>query len=283
LTGIICGQAKRSPRTIYHITDQFSRLLLLSEHRGPHATGAAWVKRDGTMRVLKAPLPARAFIQTAEYLDWLLEIDNDVTYLMGHTRWPTRGSERNPANNHPLVAQVELGAASSADRALAGHGGTAVAARDNSRQTHFVACSHNGFIRDPDGWSRRLALPRTAQVDSELLVRLAQRHAGADGLNLPALLADIAPLEGRMSCALVATTKPEEVILLRGNMPLEVRLHRRQKLLAYASEAAILARGLTDDGCATVPVAEGEGLVVDAGGLARLGRCRVPFRGMAAR
>jgi glucosamine 6-phosphate synthetase-like amidotransferase/phosphosugar isomerase protein len=141
-----------------------------------------------------------------------------------------------------------------------------------------VACAHNGAIADPDGWCKRLSLPRTAQVDSEVLVRLAQRHAGADGLDLPALLADIAPLEGRMSCTLVATTKPEEIILLRGNMPLEVCLHRRQKLLAYASEAPILARGLRHDGWVTVPVAEGEGLVADAHDLA-LRRVPVPFAG----
>jgi hypothetical protein len=117
-------------------------------------------------------------------------------------------------------------------------------------------------------------------VDSELLVRLAQRHASADGLDLPAFLADIAPLEGRMSCTLVATTKPEEIILLRGNMPLEARQHRRQRLLAYASEATILARGLVDTGWVTVPVAEGEGLVVDTHALARR-RVPCPVRGMS--
>jgi glucosamine 6-phosphate synthetase-like amidotransferase/phosphosugar isomerase protein len=236
------------------IAEQFSRLLLLSEHRGPHATGAAWVKRDGTMHVVKAPLPARAFIQTAEYLDWLFGIDKDVTYLMGHTRWPTRGSERNPANNHPLVAPI-------------GEAG------------QRLALCHNGHVLRVEDHFSRLQLARTAQVDSELLLRLAQRHAGADGLDLPAFLTDIAPLEGRMSCTLVATTRPEEIILLRGNMPLEVRLHRRQKLLAYASEAPILARGLTDDGWATVPVAEGEGLVVDAHALA-IRRATFPFRGI---
>jgi glucosamine 6-phosphate synthetase-like amidotransferase/phosphosugar isomerase protein len=263
-----------------HIADQFTRLLLLSEHRGPHATGAAWVKRDGTMRVVKAPLPARTFVQTAEYLDWLAGIDNQVTYLMGHTRWPTRGSERNPANNHPLVAPVGLTGAGSEQMPASAAAGP-MAGRTGQRQA-VLAC-HNGFIRDPDGWSKRLSLPRTAQVDSELLLRLAQRHADADGLDLPAFLADIAPLEGRMSCTLVATTKPEEVILLRGNMPLEVSLHRRLKLLAYASEATILARGLTDDGWATVPVAEGEGIAVDAGNLAGLRRCRVPFGGTDVR
>jgi hypothetical protein len=44
------------------LAETFTRLLLLSEHRGPHATGVAWVKRDGTMQVAKEPLPAHAFV-----------------------------------------------------------------------------------------------------------------------------------------------------------------------------------------------------------------------------
>jgi glucosamine 6-phosphate synthetase-like amidotransferase/phosphosugar isomerase protein len=271
---------KRSPKTIDHITDQFTRLLLLSEHRGPHATGAAWVKRDGTMRVVKAPLPARAFIQTAEYLDWLFGIDKDVTYLMGHTRWPTRGSERNPANNHPLVAPITLSEGGWGKAPTSTPVGDRLTAR-RTCQRQAVLAAHNGHVLRVEDHFSRLQLPRTAQVDSELLLRLAQRHADADGLDLPAFLTDIAPLEGRMSCTLVATTKPEEIILLRGNMPLEVRVHRRQRLLAYASEAPILARGLTDDGWATVPVAEGEGLVVDTRALADPVRVPCRFRGVS--
>jgi hypothetical protein len=65
-------------------------------------------------------------------------------------------------------------------------------------------------------------------------------------------------------------------------MPLEVSLHRRLKLLAYASEATILARGLTDDGWATVPVAESEGLIVNTSDISALSRCVVTFRGSVA-
>jgi hypothetical protein len=97
------------------------------------------VKRDGTMRVVKAPLPARTFIQTAEYLDWLAGIDRDVTYLMGHTRWPTRGSERNPANNHPLVAPVALDQAGSARMPTPAGAGLAIG---RTRRGHAVLACH---------------------------------------------------------------------------------------------------------------------------------------------
>jgi len=213
--------------------DLFTRLLLFSEHRGPYATGAAWVKMDGTYRIEKAPLPARQFIQTACYADSLNEITDDITVLMGHTRWPTRGSIHNPTNNHPLWAAP-------------------------------ILLTHNGVVAEVQRHFRRLQLPRTAEVDSELLLRLAQHHAGVNGLDVPAFLTDVEPLDGRMSLALVATTRPEELILLKGNMPLEVRIHPDRQVLCYASEARILDIALAGDaGWQPLPLVRGEGLIVN--------------------
>jgi len=235
---IVGGRQKRRLKDIEALTDSFTLLLLLSEHRGPHATGVAWVKQDGSMQVAKEAMPARQFVQSGAYLDWLLGVDREITYLMGHTRWPSRGSVLNPANNHPQCLPV-----GDAGAVLACHNGTLVGA-----QRHF----------------ERLRLPRTAQVDSELLARIAQRHAGSLGIELEAVLADLTPVDGRMSLTLVATTHPEEIILLKGNMPLEVRIQPRTRLLLYASEARILDRALTgESGWEMVPLARGEGLVVN--------------------
>lgn len=234
LSGILLGSmAKRRVKDIEALTDMFTRLLLLSEHRGPHATGVAWVKRDGTMQVSKEPLPARQFVQSGAYLDWLLGVDRQVTYLMGHTRWPSRGHVGNPAENHPISAPP-------------------------------VLLTHNGTILNHAWHCRRLCLRQMTRVDSELLARIAQHHAGTKGIDLDAFLTDIHPLDGSMSLAVVATTHPEEVILLKGNMPLEVRIHPRARALLYASEARILDRVLTGKiGWETYPLANGEGLVVN--------------------
>ena len=40
----------------------FTRLLLLSEERGPHATGAAWLDADGGHRLFKRPVTAERFV-----------------------------------------------------------------------------------------------------------------------------------------------------------------------------------------------------------------------------
>ncbi len=255
LTGLVIGRlAKRRVTDIGIIADAFTRQLLLSERRGPHATGVAWLKRDGAMQVTKAPLPAREFVHTPAYIDWLLDLNREVTYLMGHTRWPSRGSVLNPANNHPICLPVgEDGAI------LTCHNGTLVGI-----QQHF----------------ERLRLPRTAQVDSELLARIAQRHTGPAGIDLDAVLADLLPLEGRMSLALATNCRPDEIILLKGNMPLEIRLHHRSRLLCYASEAQILDRALgVTNGWEPFPLAPGEGLVIDAGAWT-LRRIPFTFRGI---
>ena len=235
LCGVCIGhQAKRRVKDIEALADVFTRMLLLSEHRGPHATGVAWVKRDGAMQVAKEPLPARQFVQSGAYLDWLLGVDRQVTYLMGHTRWPSRGSAKNDAENHPICCAPP------------------------------ILLTHNGTISDHTRHYTRLRLPRITQVDSELLARIAQRHTAAEGIDLEAVLADLVPLDGSMSLALVATTRPEVIILLKGNMPLEVHIQPRTRVLLYASEARILDRAIAGEaGWETCPLTYGEGLVIN--------------------
>lgn len=254
LAGLILGRDKRSQRDLDWITDAFTRLVLFSEYRGPHATGVACVRENGSIAVEKKPIPARVFVNSSAYLSWLSNVNQDTTYLMGHTRWPTKGSIHNPDNNHPILAEIDGG--------------------------HCVALTHNGSIREPDKQFKRLGLPRTAQVDSELLVRLAQRHAGVQGLDVGGFIAHLPALHGRMSTALMATTKPNEVILLKGNMPLEVRLHRKRKVVAYASEPSILNYALKGNGWDVIPVSAGEGLVVDSHDISAIRRFRFEFGGV---
>lgn len=253
LAGIILGQKRRSRRELDLIGEAFTRLLLLSEHRGPYATGSAWVKADGTSCVVKHPLPARRFVETSDYLAMLNTIDNQVTVLLGHTRWPSRGSVMNPQENHPIC-------------------------------TPPILLTHNGTIKEHARHARRLGLWCTTQVDSELLARLAQRHTGKVGIDVDAYLAAFAPLEGSMSAALVATHRPDEIVLLKGNMPLEVRIHRDRSLLLYASESRILDVAIGDEpGWEGMSMAPGEALVISTTTLHTPRRLRFGFQGTAQR
>jgi glutamine phosphoribosylpyrophosphate amidotransferase len=194
----------------------FSRLLLFSEHRGPHATGVAWLRADGRCRIEKAPMPAGSFVRSGGYERWCRSVPGEVTLLMGHTRYPTQGSHWDNRNNQPLVERTRAGA----------------------------LLTHNGHIPSVGQYFRCFALPRRLQVDSELLLRLAWRRAGRDGIDVAALLHDMARCAGQIAAVLATLAKPEEVVFVRRDRPLCLAYHHQRGLLVYASERWILTEAL---------------------------------------
>jgi hypothetical protein len=96
-------------------------------------------------------------------------------------------------------------------------------------------------------------------------------------------LYDLRGIEGRMSAILVGTSQPETIYLFKGNQPLEVVYHPRDRVLCYASEASILMRALgVRNGWDVVPVTAGQVLVVDPRELTKTQQLPFTFRGMAA-
>ena len=144
--GIIFGRKRRRPDERDYLREVFIRMLLHSEERGPHASGLAWLKTDGSHRIFKRPMRAHELVYEKPFQELLGQVDNETTILMGHTRWRTRGNEFNNRNNHPIRAGIVIG-------------------------------THNGTIYNADYLFRRLGLPRYAEVDSELIFRLADRFA----------------------------------------------------------------------------------------------------------
>ncbi len=51
LAGVIFGNKRRRAEEREYLAWLFTRLLVLSEERGPHATGAAWLDTDGGHRL----------------------------------------------------------------------------------------------------------------------------------------------------------------------------------------------------------------------------------------
>ncbi len=244
LTGILMGNKRRSRKELDELSDTFIKLLLGSEHRGPHATGAAWVKKDSTMQVVKEPLPARSFIFSNGFIDWINGVDNQVTCLMGHTRWPTLGTVRHPGNNHPLVATGSSSGILQPD-------------------TSIILC-HNGVVHQPEMLATRWKLPRHAQVDSEILLQLAVLTSTAAGIDVDRYLHLLSQVPGRMALTVNDTKEPHKVLLVRGTMPLTIWLHRQRRLLIYASEEATIMQTLgTATGWVPVPISMGEACMID--------------------
>jgi len=203
LTGVILGRKRRRRDELITIRTLFTGLLLLNQKRGHHATGIAVLRRDGSATVFKRPVAACSLIQAESY--WhTLEPDNAVTVILGHTRYKTRGSERRSANNHPLETATCLG-------------------------------THNGTILNADELFRTLRLPRTAEVDSEVLFRMVDR--AKDEEEFKAMLALCA---GPTSAAWVRRDAPGKLRLLKGDMPLDAAYAPKLRAVFYSSEAWML-------------------------------------------
>jgi len=234
--GIIFGTKRRRQKEIDHLTDLFTDLLLLSEKRGPHATGIAWLNRDGEHGLYKQPVPAQEFVEDRKYGRVISGVSNKTTILMGHTRWQTRGDSRNNLNNHPIKTKVILG-------------------------------THNGTITNADRLFRRYKLPRVAEVDSEIIFRIADSVLHESSIDTDRLAGKLLLCRGQMSAVMASKTDPETIIVIKGNKPLELRYHKKYRVLMYASEGDFLDITLSDPAWVDIPVEPMSLLIIPCGDL----------------
>lgn len=214
--GIIFGNGERDGKQIEHLTNIFTELLLQSETRGFHATGIGWVNRDGNHLVHKQPVPAHEFVTAPAYEDVLAQVDNRTTILMGHTRWKTRGSQQDNANNHPQVSRHCQG-------------------------------THNGHIGNADYLFRHFKLPRKAIVDSEIIFRIADSAIVKGRIDVERLNSRLSMCWGQMSSVITTWRDPETVIIVKGDKPLEFRYSASQRVLLYASQSEFLDEALGEE------------------------------------
>ncbi|MFI4912343.1 MAG: glucosamine 6-phosphate synthetase [Sedimentisphaeraceae bacterium JB056] len=207
--GVIFGKKRRRKADRQALGELFTQMLLGCQRRGPHATGLALVRNCGSYRLFKRPCLAEEFVTEPNYENILEAIDNNVTALLGHTRWRTRGSEKDSRNNHPLRCGVILG-------------------------------THNGTIYNANELFAVLGLPRFAQVDSEIIFRLADRFTPQAEINLEGFSKALRLCRGQMSAVLVSLLDPERIIVIKGNKPLSLFYSQRHKVICYASEAGYI-------------------------------------------
>ena len=117
------------------------RLALITQIRGGHAFGLAWVGEDGDIQTFKRPGPA------VKHLDEL-ERCRGAAVVIGHCRFATHGPPTDNRNNHPHPA---------------GAG--------------FLV--HNGVILNHQRLVQRYGLRPKTQCDSEVLGLLMARCAGS--------------------------------------------------------------------------------------------------------
>lgn len=211
LVGMVFGTKDRTEDELHYYKKLFVYLLLLSEERGPHATGVAWLKRDGKHHILKRPQRAKQFFRNNDLGDFFCEVDSSVTWLAGHTRWQTVGDASNNANNHPLLTRED-----------------------------GICGIHNGHVANADFLFARLGLPRSAEVDSEIILRMADDTLCDGHIDIAAFKRQLALCSGKISAVMASVTCPEEIVIIKGNMPLEIRYSKTRQTIIYASEARYL-------------------------------------------
>jgi len=220
--GLLIGRKRRSEAEVAILKTIFSGLLMRSEARGRHASGLAVIDRDGEYRLCKRPIPATHLVAQPEFASVLGAMEGRfgrsagrTTLILGHTRYRTRGCESNNLNNHPLRAADWIGTA-------------------------------NGTIYNAPRLFRRHRLYRHAEVDSELVLRLADRFSDVGALDLPGFIDALRPARGQLSAVFASLCAPETTYVIHGNRPLVLRAHRRYRVIAYASEARFLDAVLGD-------------------------------------
>ena len=220
LCGILFERRRRTARERAHLLDIFTRLLVLSESRGRHASGVGWIRSDGSCGVYKAPMPASELVRQKAYVKAIAAIDNKTTLLMGHTRWRTQGSETNNDNNHPLVLAPEV------------------------QDAPTLLLTHNGHVTNADALFRRFGFAREAEVDSEILLHLAAAAVSRGIWDLVHLRRYLARCHGTMTAIFASTAFPRDIIIAKGNKPLSLVYSPCHRVTFYASELSLLAEVL---------------------------------------
>ena len=204
LTGVIFGQQKRSKEDYQEIKQIFTSLFLFSEQRGHHASGLATLNIDGEIQLFKAPEAPSNLINYKDFDKVLNSVSNKTTLLIGHSRWKTVGSELNNRNNQPIVAGSILG-------------------------------THNGTIHNATFLFRKYNLKRFAEVDSEILFRMADASTQGGAVNVNSFKDHLSDCEGSLSCVFASSKNPECVYLFKGDKPLSLYYSPRLHVLIYSS------------------------------------------------
>jgi len=202
LTGIILGNKDRTEEDFEWIKESLTTLLIRSQARGPNATGIAVIRRDGSYQLLKRPVPANEFVQSEDYQDLMAELDEDVSIIMGHTRYRTIGTEKIPNNNHPIRAGRIIG-------------------------------THNGTIYNAAQIAEMYGLNRFADVDSEVLFRVANTFR-----NPAQFKTRLKDFRGQLTAVLLNLDEPETIRIYKGNKPFFMKWLNEMDVLIYASNAA---------------------------------------------
>lgn len=227
----MCGIVGISLRKEYHLdSNQLRRLKFLfqamleaARERGSAATGVFsssydYLLKKNRIRKLRAPLPSTEFVKTSPYKTFAEDINNNLYFIVGHTRSASAGSARNNLNNHPHERGRIIGV-------------------------------HNGYIRNESDIWAVLNAKAESTCDSEAAIALINHklnaHPGSSVAN--AIHRANQGLEGAVALALVDKNDPTNLHVVRDNLtPMYMTFWEYSRAIIFASTKEILEAGLQD-------------------------------------
>lgn len=216
LTGVIFGSKRRSSKELETIKDIFTTMFIFSEERGHHASGIATLDTKGRSQLYKLPVAPSRMVSLNKYNEILNSINDKTTILMGHSRWKTVGSEFNNCNNQPIVAGPIIG-------------------------------EHNGTISNHNSLFKTFQFRRFAEVDSEILFRMAEASLQDGVVQTSTFNNYISHCQGSLSCVYVSKTDPNSVYLFHGDKPLYLFYNPEMQILIYSSGKQYIEEALDGD------------------------------------
>lgn len=191
----------RTSEELTFIKELVSHIAVENMARGTHATGVAVFGRKGH-DVLKHNVSADEFTSYDTYFDFLdKNINNDTFNILIHTRMATKGSPTVNDNNHPIVSATAIGV-------------------------------HNGWVSNDDELFKSEGLYRLAQVDSEVIFRLADKELGNDRENVKNFAEK---LSGVYAVAYARKDQPHILNYFRSTNPTTFAYIPQLNIVVYAS------------------------------------------------
>jgi len=199
LAGVLISKQSRSDEEFKEITTIFEKSLVSAKSRGRHASGYVKVADDG-YELYKRPISSHVLVETQTHKELMFQVDEDTNALIGHTRYATKGKPEVNKNNHPIRAGKIIG-------------------------------THNGSIYNEDELVETYQVDKYADVDSEVLFRLIDSSP-----HLSHFTETLFPeFKGRITAVWYDTNNPSQILIYKGNNPLDMVYVPELDCIFYAS------------------------------------------------
>ena len=214
ITGLVLSKRDRTEAEYAEITRQFTEQLIAAQSRGTDAAGVYILNEKGEHYYYRAPLAAKALVNTPDFQAVLSHVGASTIAIVGHTRAATTGSPLVVDNNHPIYDAPLIGV-------------------------------HNGVIYNHRNLRNQYGA--VSDVDSAVILSTIKAHMGDELLTHGIIRQAMREVDGSWAIA-VADIRQEQIFLARNDKsPMEMFHGRKQGITFFGSTHSIISAGFDID------------------------------------